>query len=341
MKVTVFSTKNFEISSLERANNNKHELRFISKSLSHETVHLADNSEAICIFPNDDASSSVLEELKRMNISYVANRAAGYDHIDISKANELNIRVANVPAYSPHSVAEHAAALILSLNRKIIVADHKVKDYNFSLDGLIGFDLNGKTAGIIGLGKIGSVLAKILNGFGCKILAYDLYQDEELASKYNITYCDLDELCRKSDIISIHAPLTPSTKYIINKRSIDLMKQDVMIINTSRGALLKTEDAIEGLKSGKIGYLGLDVYEKEKGMFFYDHSHETMQDDLFARLLSFRNVIVTGHQAFLTENALKNIADTTIENLDKWEKGEKVENELTSVQVLVNQNNHS
>jgi D-lactate dehydrogenase len=203
-----------------------------------------------------------------------------------------------------------------------------VKDFNFSLDELIGFDLYGKTVGIVGVGKIGAIAAKILHGFGCKILAVDIQPNLELTEKYGLRYTTLEELCKESDIISIHAPLTPDTKYLINKNTLSQMKKGVMIVNTSRGALLNTSDAIDALKEGKIGYLGLDVYEKEKGLFFYDHSNEMMKDDLLSRLLTFKNVLVTGHQAFLTENALKNIADATIYNLDCWGKGEASKYEL-------------
>ncbi|MBX9851734.1 MAG: 2-hydroxyacid dehydrogenase [Cytophagaceae bacterium] len=335
MKVTVFSSKEFEKKSLAKAFGDKHTLNFITKSLSADTADLANGSDAVCIFPNDDACGATLEALHILNIHFIANRAAGYDHIDLNKASELNFSVANVPGYSPYAIAEHAVAMMLSLNRKIVRADHKVKDYDFTLDDLIGFDMNGKTVGIVGLGKIGSIVAKILNGLGCNILAYDIEQNQDYVKKYNVLYTTLDNLFSESDIITLHAPLNQHTKYMINKDNINKMKKGVMIINTGRGGLINTIDAIEGLKSNHIGYLGLDVYEKEKGLFFYDHSKEIPTDDTFARLLAFKNVLITGHQAFLTETALKNIADTTAQNLDCWQEGKPSPNELVSKKITV------
>ena len=333
MKVTVFSSKEFEIASLQKANNNAHELIFVKQALSIESVELAKSSDAICVFPNDDASAPVLEKLQQMKITHIANRAAGYDHIDLDKAAELNFRVANVPEYSPYAIAEHAVALMMALNRKIVLADQQVKRFDFALDNLIGFDFNGKTIGIIGTGKTGRIVARIMMGFGCKILAYDIEENKEL-SKSGVRYCNLDELCSASDIISLHAPLNSHTKYMIDKDRLASMKKGVMIINTARGPLLNTAHVLEALKSGHIGHLGLDVYEKEKGLFFYDHSKETLQDDLFARLLTFKNVLITGHQAFLTETALRNIADTTIYNLNCWQKGEQSKFELVSKKAI-------
>lgn len=329
MKVTVFSTKGFEIASLEASNNNEHIFNFIEQPLSPATAALATGSDAVSVFPNDDAGPDTLEQLAALNIKYIANRAAGYDHIDLNKAASLDIKVANVPEYSPYAIAEHTVAMILGLNRKLVLADRKVKSFDYTLDDLIGFDLNGKTAGIVGTGKIGGIVAKILNGFGCKILAYDIEENQDIVKSYGARYCSLEELCANSDIITLHAPLNPSTKYMINKERISSMKNGVMIINTARGGLIQTEDAIAALKAGKIGALGLDVYEKEKGLFFFDHSNEVLTDDVFARLLTFKNVLITGHQAFLTETALKNIADTTIYNLSCWEKGEESKFELT------------
>lgn len=328
MKVALYSIKPFEQAYLEQSNAQKHDLLFIKESLSVETASLAQNCEAISVFANDDASSKVLDKLNHIGVRHVAVRAAGYDQVDLKKAGELKFHVGNVPEYSPYAIAEYAIAMILTMNRKIIRADHQVKDFNFSLDELIGFDLHGKTVGIVGVGKIGAIAAKILHGFGCTILGVDIHPNQELTEKYNLRYTTLQELCKESDIVSIHAPLTPDTKYLINKNTLALMKKGVMIVNTSRGALLNTSDAIDALKEGKIGYLGLDVYEKEKGLFFYDHSNEMMKDDLLSRLLTFKNVLVTGHQAFLTENALKNIADATIYNLDCWNTGSASKYEL-------------
>jgi D-lactate dehydrogenase len=328
MKATVFSAKAFEKSYLLDACNSKHDISFCHQALSVDTVNKASGSDAISIFSNDDASSAVLDKLKEAGVKFIAIRAAGYDQVNLHYAADLGIKVANVPKYSPYAIAEHAVAMMLALNRKIVRADKKVKDYNFSLDDLIGFDMNGKTAGIIGVGKIGRIVAKILNGFGCKILAYDINKDEEAIAKYNVEYCGLERLASLSDIITIHAPLNLKTRYLINKDLLWKMKKGVMLINTGRGGIIKTIDVIEALKAGHIGSLGLDVYEHEKGLFFYNHSGDIPSDDIFTRLLSFKNVLITGHQAFLTETALQNIADTTIHNLDCWQNNLSSENEL-------------
>lgn len=328
MKVAVYSTKKFEQVYLERSNHHKHELIFIDEALSLDTANKSTGCDAISIFTNDDASAIVLEKLADLKIKYIAIRAAGFDQTDLRKAAELNFHVANVPEYSPYSIAEHTIAMIQALNRKLIIADRQVKAYNFSLDNLIGYDLHGKTVGIVGLGKIGGIVAKILQGFGCNILGYDVKENVEYSSRYGVKYVSMEELCKRSDIISLHAPLNEHTKYMINKQSITLMKEGVMIINTGRGGLIDTSAAIEGLKSGKIGYMGLDVYEKEKGLYFYDHSSDIPHDELFAALLKFDQVLITGHQAFLTENALTNIADGTIHHFDCWSRGIDTSNEL-------------
>jgi D-lactate dehydrogenase len=328
MKVTIFSTKEFEKKYLLTSNNEKHQIIFKEEPLSVQTADLAKGSDAVSIFANDDASAPVLDKLQKLGINYIAIRAAGYDQVDVPHAKKLGFRMANVPEYSPYAIAEHAVALMLAMNRKIVRADKKVKSFNFSLDDLIGFDMNGKTAGIIGLGKIGGIVAKILNGFGCKILGYDIYKNEDLIKNYGVEYCSMDELASRSDIITIHAPLNEKSKYLINKTLINKMKTGVMLINTGRGAILNTRDVIDGLVSGKIGYLGLDVYENEKGLFFYDHSDEVPKDEMLKRLYSFHNVLVTGHQAFLTETALNNISDITINNLNCWEKTQASPSEL-------------
>lgn len=328
MKVAIYSARNYELSFLETANSGKHEFVFTEKPLNTETTDLAEGCKAVSVFVNDEGSAEVLVKLAAAGVKNIAVRAAGYDNINLAKARELNINVANVPEYSPYSIAEHSIAMMLTLNRRIIQADRNVKNYNFLLGSLVGFDLNGKTVGIIGLGKIGGIVAKILHGFGCSILGYDINTDNALTQKYGVEYVSLQDLCRRSDIITLHAPLNEHTRYIINKDSLSLMKKGVMIINTGRGGLLNTADAIDALKTGQIGYLGLDVYEKEKGMFFFDHSDHIMKDDMFARLLSFKNVLVTGHQAFLTENALKNIADTTVATLDSWGQNKPSAHEL-------------
>jgi D-lactate dehydrogenase len=246
----------------------------------------------------------------------------------VYKRQELGIRVANVPSYSPYAVAEHTVALMLALNRKLPKAHNRIRESNFSLTGLVGFDMNGKTAGIIGTGKIGAIVAKILNGMGCRLLGYDVFPNEELAKQFGMTYVDIATLCRESDIITLHTPLLPSTKYIINEAAIEQMKKGVMLINTSRGGLVKSDAVLAGLKSGKIGYLGLDVYEEEKGLFFYDRSNEVLQDEILAQLMSLPNVLITSHQAFLTDTALRNIAETAFESINAWEKGEESRNEL-------------
>jgi len=329
MKVAIYSTKPYEHAYLEKSNQGKHDFLFIEAALSPQTAELAKGYKAISIFTNDDASTESLQQLAKLDIQSIATRAAGYDNIDLKEANALHIQVANVPEYSPYAIAEHTIALILALNRKIVQADHQVKKYNFALDKLIGFDLHGKTVGIVGLGKIGSIVAKILHGFGCRLLAYDVAENAALIASYGIEYVSLEKLCTLSDIITLHSPLNEQTHYLINKQKIALMKKEVMIVNTGRGGLIDTSAVIEALETASIGYLGLDVYEKEKGLFFYDHSMEIPQDKLFARLLTFNNVLITGHQAFLTETALGNIADTTVYNLDCFAKKERSVHALT------------
>ena len=316
MNVAIYSTHKFEKDYLEKANNGKHNFKYITSALSSETANLAEGCEAVSIFVSDDASAPVLQLFSKIGVRFLALRSAGFNHVDIEEAKKLNIKVARVAEYSPYSVAEHSVALMLALNRKLIRAHNRVMEQNFSLDGLVGFDMNGKTVGIIGIGKIGSVAAKILHGFGCKILAYDKFESEELKQKYNVTYTDYETLCKQSDIITLHVPLTEKTKYIINKDSIKMMKTGVMLINTSRGKLVNTKDVINALKSEHIGSFGIDVYEEEEGLFFEDHSETILQDDTIARLMSFRNVLITSHQAFLTDTALRNIVETTIDNLD-------------------------
>ena len=328
MKTVFFSAHKFENEFLVKANAQKHELKFLELSLNAETAYLATGAEAISIFVNDDASATVLEALAAIGVKYLALRSAGYNHVNLEKAKELQLRIARVPAYSPHAVAEHTVALMLALNRKLVRANSRVHELNFSLEGLTGFDMNEKTVGIIGTGKIGGVVARILNGFGCKILAADQYEDDELKGRLGVIYTDWETILKESDIITLHVPLSPVTKYIINEKSINKMKRGVMLINTSRGALVNTKDVIAGLKTGKIGYLGLDVYEEEAGLFFEDHSEDILQDDVISRLLTFKNVLITSHQAFLTDTALRNIADTTILNLDCFAKATTCPNEL-------------
>lgn len=328
MKSICYSTKEFERPFIEKANNGKHDITLATVALSATTTEMARGHEAIMIFAGDDASAPVIEKLHELGIKYIALRSAGYDNVNLEKAHALGLWVANVPAYSPYAIAEHSVMLMLALNRKLVSTHARVQLKNFSLNGLVGFDMNGKTAGIIGTGRIGSVTARILNGFGCRLLAYDLHRNEELVSKYDLEYTSLDNLLERSDIISIYTPLNATTRHLINKERIAKMKHGVLLINTSRGGIVDTAAVIEALKSGKIAYAGLDVYENEKGLFFYDRSGEVLQDEMLARLMAFNNVIITPHQAFLTNEALGNIADTTIYNLDCWSKGASSENEL-------------
>ena len=328
MKTAVFSLHKFEKPFLEQANEGKHELLFFDTRLTQHAALFAKGCEAVSLFVSDDASAHVLDLLSSSGIKYILLRTAGFNNVDLKKAKELGIKVARVPAYSPYAVAEHAVALMMALNRKLIRAHNRVMEQNFSLDGLTGFDMNGKTVGIIGTGKICSVVARILHGFGCRLLAFDKYENDEIKQKYEVEYTDCMSLCRQSHIITLHAPLNEQTKHLINKSCIDCMKPGVMLINTSRGGLVDTKAVIEGLKTKKIGYFGMDVYEEEEGLFFEDHSEDILLDDVIARLMTFNNVIITSHQAFLTETALTNIAETTIYNLDCFEKGTVSGNEV-------------
>lgn len=334
MRIVFFDAHAFEQEAFESANaalgEQQHELVMVKANLSATTAELARGADAISIFVNDNASADVLDKLHALGVRYLALRSAGFNHVDLKRARELGFRVANVPAYSPYAVAEHTVALMLGLNRKIVRASNRIRDLNFSLDGLVGFDMNGKTVGIIGTGKIGAIVAKILHGFGCNLLCYDLYPNQSLTTQFGAEFTDLPTLCAKSDIITLHTPLLPETKYLINSERIAQMKRGVMVINTSRGGLVNTADAIEGLKLGHIGYLGIDVYEQEQGIFFHDYSDTVLQDDMIARLMTFPNVIITSHQAFLTHTALHNIAETTLYNVSCWAEGQASEHEITT-----------
>ncbi len=328
MKTAMFSTQPYDkLSFSELAQAYGQEIKYLAPVLSVETAPLAQGYRAVCVFVHDEVSSRVLEQLKEGGTSFVALRSAGFNNVDIAAASRMGIRVVRVPAYSPHAVAEYALALILSLNRKVYRAFNRVREGNFSLQGLQGFDLLGKTAGIIGTGRIGAALAGILPACGCKVLACDKVENPE-CEKFGVEYVSLDRLCADSDIISLHCPLLPETQHMINKATLGRMKDGVMLINTSRGALIDTKAVIDALKTGKVGYLGLDVYEEEENIFFRDLSGTVIQDDVFARLLTFPNVIITGHQAFLTREALSQIAHTTLENLRMLEEGKECDNEL-------------
>jgi D-lactate dehydrogenase len=328
MKIAIFSIHSFDRPFFENIKNNNHELVYFQEQLSKETAHLAKDFDAIAIFTSDTVTEDVLHLLHSYGVKYIALRCVGYDHVDLQKATELKIKVANVPEYSPFAIAEHTVAMILALNRKLIIADNRIKRHDFSLGGLTGFDLNGKTVGIIGTGKIGSVLAKILHGFGCKLLGHDKIEESLLKSKYDLRYTTLDELCQQSDIISLNLPLNKDTKYMINEQQISLMKNGVMLINTARGGIVNTESVLNALKSGKIGSFGMDVYENEKGIFFYDQSHIPLKDDTLALLTTFSNVLVTAHQSFLTNEALNGIVTTTMNNIDQWQQDGKSVNDL-------------
>jgi len=324
VNVAVFSAKKYDREFLNAANSSRHELRFFEPNLNEETVGLATGSQAVCVFVNDQVNAAVIARLDSLGVRLIALRCAGYNNVDLSAATKHGITVVRVPAYSPYAVAEHTIALMLALNRKLHRGYNRVREGNFALDGLLGFDMHGKTVGIIGAGKIGTVVAQVLTGFGCPILAFDPFPTATCRS-LGVRYVELNELLAQSDIISLHCPLTPENKYIIGDVAIAGMKNGVMLINTSRGALLDTVAIIEGLKSGKIGYLGLDVYEEEEEVFFEDRSGLILSDDVFARLLTFPNVIITGHQAFFTREALLNIAATTIDNITKFENNQPLE----------------
>lgn len=328
MKVAVFNTKPYDRQYLEKVNAQfNHELSFFEPHLNNQTTVLAKDFPAVCAFVNDRLDRPILERLAEGGTKLIALRCAGYNNVDLRAAEELNLTVVRVPAYSPYAVAEHTIALILTLNRKIHRAYYRVREGNFSLNGLLGFDLHGSTVGIIGTGKIGRITGQILYGMGCKILAYDPYPNNEFAQNY-ARYVTSDKLLSQANIITLHCPLTEENYHLIDKRAIDLMKSGVMLINTSRGGLIDTKAVINGLKSKKIGYLALDVYEEEDNLFFKDLSDEVIEDDVFQRLLTFPNVIITGHQAFFTKNALENIAITTLSNISDIEQGKSCPNQI-------------
>ncbi|MBE9093064.1 2-hydroxyacid dehydrogenase [Tychonema sp. LEGE 07203] len=328
MKVAVFSTKSYDRTFLEAANvGGQHELVFFEPRLNLETSVLAAGFPAVCAFVNDCLDAPTLRAIAQNGVRLLALRSAGFNHVDLETARDLDLTLLRVPAYSPYAVAEHAVAMILSLNRKIHRAYNRVREGNFALDGLLGFDLYGKTVGIVGTGKIGSLTAKILHGFGCRLLGYDVYQNPDCLA-LGMEYVALPELFAASDIVSLHCPLIPETYHLIGALAIEQMKPGIMLINTSRGQLIDTKAVTKGLKSGKIGYLGLDVYEQETDLFFEDLSDRVIQDDVFQRLLTFPNVLITGHQAFFTREALKNIAETTIGNITDFERGRTCPNQI-------------
>ena len=328
-KIAFFGAKPYDIASFDKVNEKyNYDIRYYKGHLNPNNVVLTQDTDVVCIFVNDTADAAVIDAMVDNGVKLLALRCAGFNNVDL-KAAKGKLPVVRVPAYSPYAVAEYSLALMLSLNRKIHRAYWRTRDGNFSLNGLMGFDMHGKTIGIIGTGKIAKILIRLLKGFGMRILAYDLYPDMKFAGEEGISYVSLDELYRESDIISLHCPLTDQTKYMIDKDSIDKMKEGVMIINTGRGQLINTNDLIEGLKEKKIAAAGLDVYEEEGEYFYEDKSDKIIDDDVLARLLSFNNVIVTSHQAFFTKEALHNIAETTLRNIKDFEEGRPLVNEVT------------
>lgn len=330
MKVAVFSSKNYDEAFLNDVNQAfNHHLTFFETQLTVQTASLAKDFEAVCVFVNDDVSQDVIDILAKGKTRVLALRSAGYNHVNIDAADANNMAVLRVPAYSPNAVAEHAVALILSLNRKTHKAYSRVRESNFSLDGLLGFDLNEKTVGVIGTGQIGTVFAKIMYGFGCNVIAHDPYPNPELEGI--VSYVSLEQLFEDANVISLHCPLTPDTKHIINDEALRKVKTGVMIINTSRGALIDTKSVIQALKEERIGYLGLDVYEEEGDLFFENLSNDIIQDDTFMRLLTFHNVVITGHQGFFTKEAVTNIMQTTLQNLSLFDDGNFEELKMNTV----------
>jgi D-lactate dehydrogenase len=327
MKLAIFSAKNYEKPFLDQANGKYHHLiTYFETELNEKTALLARGFDALSVFVNDDLNATLLKQLVDQGTKLIALRSAGFNNVDVEAAKSLGLPVVRVPNYSPYAVAEFAVGLILNLNRKIHRAYNLVREHNFLLTGLLGFDLHGKTVGVIGTGKIGAVFAKIMLGFGCRVLAFDLLENEDCKT-LGVSYVVMNELLSQSDIISLHCPLTSHTKHIIDEKAITIMKDGVMLINTGRGQLVNTKAIINALKKQKIGSLGLDVYEEEENLFFRDLSDTIIQDDLFLRLQTFPNVIITGHQAFFTKEALINIANTTLSNIASFEKDpQKTEN---------------
>lgn len=328
MKLLVYSAKPYEIPYLEQANKKGHQVTYIKEALDSQSAMRAVGFEAISIFSGDDASLLVLEKLWDFGVRYITLRSAGYNNIHIKSAKRFGFRVANTPEYSPHAIAEHAVALLLAFNRKLVLANAQVHNYNFLQEGLVGVNLHRKTVGIIGTGRIGSIIVKIMHGFGCRILATDPILDHDLEELCDVRYTSLEQVCKKSDIISIHIPLTYENYQLINRKNLALMKKDTVLINTSRGAIVDTKALIAALEGKKLGGYCTDVYEKEKGVFFRDNSSEGLKDELLKKLLSFSNVLLTPHQAYMTKEALKNISEITFENIDAWEEKRKCKNEL-------------
>jgi len=330
MKIAVFSTKRYDRDFLEKANASAgHQITYFDVPLEQETAALAAAYDAVCIFVNDKADAGVLEALSHGGTRLVALRCTGFNNVDLQAAARVGLKVVRVVTYSPYSVAEHAVALLLAINRKIHRAYNRTRDSNFSLDGLMGFDLHGKTVAVVGTGKIGRVFAQIMLGFGCEVIGYDKYPSPEFEA-LGVRYAKPGEIGARADIISLHCPLTPETHHIINADTLARAKRGALLINTSRGGLVDTEAAIEALKSGQLGGLAIDVYEQEADLFFRDLSSAIISDDVFQRLLSFPNVIVTGHQAFFTREAVSTICETTINSINEFAAGQPLSNEIVA-----------
>ena len=328
IKIAFFDAKPYDTESFNELNREfGFTIKYFKFDLTPDNVVLAQGYDAVVIFVNDTVDADMIMKLKEYGVKLIALRSAGFNNVDL-KAALNSIRVARVPAYSPHAIAEHTVALMLTLNRKVHRAYFRTRDTNFALNGLLGFDMHGKAVGVIGTGRIGKVLVKILLGFGMEVLLNDSYPDEEFATETGSRYAPLSEIYQKSDIISLNCPLTRETEYMINSSSIAMMKKGVMLINTGRGRLIRTADLIEGLKSGQVGSAGLDVYEEESQFFFEDLSDRVLEDDVLARLLTFNNVIITSHQGFFTREAIRNIAETTLKNIDDFFAGRKLDNEV-------------
>jgi len=328
MKTALFSTKSYDREYFNRFNdNNRHNISYFEESLNANTTELTRGFGAVCVFVNDKVDRETIHKLSENGVKLIVLRCAGFNNIDLSSAAEKGIKILRVPAYSPQAVAEHAVALIMTLNRKTHKAYNRIREGNFSLERLTGFNLFNKTVGVFGTGKIGSAFCEIMLGFGCNVLAHDLQESETLKQK-GVIYTSTDEIYNHSDIISLHCPLTPETRHMINTAAFAKMKDGVMIINTGRGALVKTEDAIEALKIGKLGYLGMDVYEQEEKLFFRDLSENVIQDEILMRLIGFPNVLITAHQGFFTKEALEQITVITLKNISSFESGEQLENEV-------------
>jgi D-lactate dehydrogenase len=321
--VAVYDTKPYDRESLLRVEGaSTIDWRFLEFRLGPDTAHAASGAQAVCVFVNDDVGRAVLEKLAGLGVRLLALRCTGFNCVDVPAAKELGLPVTRVPNYSPYSVAEHTIALLLALNRKLHRAFNRVRELNFSLTGLEGFDLHGKTAGIFGTGRIGRIVAEILKGFGMRVLAYDPYPAVEWAAQHGIIYADPETLARESDVVSLHVPLTPDTKHMVRRETIALMKPGAILVNVSRGQLIDTAALIQALKSRQLGGVALDVYEEEEGVFFEDLSGQVLEDDVLARLLTFPNVLITAHQAFLTREALRDIARVTVDNVRRLAAGQ-------------------